>query len=251
MGPLENPEAFLDERELARAGRFRFERDRKRFAFFRAAIRLILGRYVGRPPRELRFAYSPEGKPSLAGRPADDFLEFNLAHSEDVALLAVGRGRRIGVDLERIRDERDTDEIAERFFSRDEVRALRALAPDQRRKAFFSCWTRKEAYVKARGDGLSMPLSSFSMSLAPREAAELRSSDLGEGGDLALVPGRRGDGPRIRRRRRGRRGRLASPPLAAAAIRCRPSLTASLRARCGPRSLGRSRTRRLRPGMAR
>ena len=180
LGPAAHLARLLDAGERARAERFRFDRDRRLFTLFRGAMRLILSRYVGVAPEELRFAYSPFGKPSLTAPPSSGDLEFNLAHSEGVALLAVGRGRGIGVDLERIRAERSAEGIAETFFSREEIRSLDALPPDRRRQAFFACWTRKEAYLKARGDGLSVPLASFSVSVGPEEPAILRSSDLGE-----------------------------------------------------------------------
>lgn len=183
LAPLSNGlvrlEALLGEEELARADCFRFSRDRARFVGCRAALRMVLGRYLGRPPGSIRLGRSSIGKPFL-DEPGGSALQFNLSHSEDLALIAVASGRCVGVDIERIQIDRVSDEIAERFFSRQEASALRALPLERRRVAFFSCWTRKEAYLKGRGVGLSVPLASFSVSLAPGELATLLRSESGE-----------------------------------------------------------------------
>jgi 4'-phosphopantetheinyl transferase len=124
-------------------------------------------------PRHLQFNRGPHGKPVLATERGAEALCFNIAHSHDVALCAVARGRDIGVDVERVREDVDVDLIAERFFSQREIAALRSLAPARQLTAFFTCWVRKEAYLKARGDGLSMDLDSFSVSFSPGEPAAL------------------------------------------------------------------------------
>jgi 4'-phosphopantetheinyl transferase len=161
---------------LERAGRFHFARDRDHYTVARAVLRDILGRYLGLAPASLRFKYNPFGKPSL-----DDGargVRFNLSHSGGIALYAVALGREVGVDVEQLKDEMDCGGVAERFFSPSEVAALRTLPPEAQKRAFFDCWTRKEAYVKARGDGLSLPLDSFDVSVAPGEpAALLRTRD--------------------------------------------------------------------------
>ena len=133
----------------------------------------ILARYLGTDPAALRFAYGARGKPALAPGNAAPAVRFNFANSDGRALCAVTLGREIGVDLERIRPESATDAVAEDFFSRAEVATLRALDAEHRTRAFFDCWTRKEAYIKARGDGLWLPLDRFEVSLAPGEPAAL------------------------------------------------------------------------------
>ena len=152
---------ILSEDERARAARFHFERDRRRFIAGRAALRRILGAYLERAPAALVFALGHHGKPALE----DLGLEFNLSHSGGCGLIAVTRGRRIGVDVEGIRTDFACEDIARRFFAPGEVRILAASKPDEYAAAFFRCWTRKEAYVKARGDGLSLALDRFEVQL--------------------------------------------------------------------------------------
>jgi len=160
----------LAEDERQRADRFHFEKDRRHFIAGRGALRAILSRYLGRRAQEVRFAYTNYGKP----HPAEEtLLRFNLAHSHGLALLAMTHGREIGVDLELIRDNLEGEQLAERFFSPREVDALRTLPPELRREAFFHCWTRKEAYIKAIGKGLYLGLDQFDVSLRPGEPAAL------------------------------------------------------------------------------
>jgi len=151
----------LSEEERARAARFHFESDRHRFIAARAALRRILAAYLDRAPADLVFSLGRHGKPALENLG----LEFNLSHSGGCGLLAVTRGRRVGVDLERVRSEFAGEDIARRFFASAEVEALAATKPDEYVTAFFRCWTRKEAYVKARGDGLSLALDRFEVPL--------------------------------------------------------------------------------------
>jgi len=157
--------------EQARAERFYFERDREHFIVARGVLRAILGGYLDRAPEELSFCYSAYGKPSLAGEFEGDAIRFSVSHSGGVALYAVTRGREAGIDIERIRSDLAVAEIAERFFSPREVAMLRTLPAEAQTQAFFCCWTRKEAYIKARGEGLSLPLDQFDVSLAPGEPA--------------------------------------------------------------------------------
>ncbi len=131
------------------------------------ALRAILASYVGRLPHTLTFELSAHGKPSLSYASCGDTtgLTFNLSHSGELALVGVTCRRRLGVDIERIRPELAEGAIAERFFSPAEVRDLNELAGAERVCGFFRCWTRKEAFVKARGEGLSLPLDSFGVAL--------------------------------------------------------------------------------------
>jgi 4'-phosphopantetheinyl transferase len=163
----------LTDDERQRADRFHFDKDRRHFTAGRGTLRLILAHYLRLRPEAIRFSYTSYGKPFLAGE--SETLRFNLTHSHELALLAVTLGRDIGVDIEHIRDnlERDGELLAERFFSPREVAALRSLPAELRREAFFHCWTRKEAYIKANGQGLSLPLDQFDVSLHPGEPAAL------------------------------------------------------------------------------
>lgn len=165
---------ILSADEQARAERFYFEKDRAHFIVARGLLRVILSRYLDIEPSQLRFCYSPCGKPSLVATSDQRTLCFNVSHSCGLALYAVTRGRKIGIDLERIRTDFACEQIAERFFSSREKAMLRALSAKKvKHKAFFNCWTRKEAYIKARGEGLSLPLDQFDVSLAPGEPATL------------------------------------------------------------------------------
>jgi 4'-phosphopantetheinyl transferase len=160
--------------EIERADRFYFDRDRRRFILARAAMREILSRYTGLPAVDLRFSYGPKGKPELSGLEKCE-IQFNLSHSSELALLAVTRGLTVGVDIEWIKADFASDDIARQFFSAPEVETLRSLPEGRRAEAFFSCWTRKEAYIKALGEGLSVPLDSFTVAFAPGIAAALLS----------------------------------------------------------------------------
>ena len=137
-----------------RAGQFHFQKDRTHFIVARGLLRTILGRYLGQDPRTLRFCSNAYGKPGLAPECGGDAsLSFNVSHAGALALYAVTCNRAIGIDLEDIRMDVECDSISEHFFSPRERRLLRAIPSAQRPEAFFHCWTRKEAYVKARGHG--------------------------------------------------------------------------------------------------
>jgi 4'-phosphopantetheinyl transferase len=165
--------------ELERAAKFHFQKDRDHFITARALLRIILASYLRREPEQLRFSFNEYGKPAVAD---SETVRFNLSHSRDMVIYAVARNRELGLDLEYVRKDFDTAQIARQFFSRREVEALRALPPGLQAEGFFRCWTRKEAYIKARGQGLSLPLDQFDVSLAPDEPAELLSvaGDAGE-----------------------------------------------------------------------
>jgi 4'-phosphopantetheinyl transferase len=153
--------------ELRRAERYHFKKDREHFIVVRGLLRTILGRYLNTEPGQLRFCYGPHGKPALEMEPGEDTLSFNLSHSHELCLFAVSRGRELGVDVEYIQAHLAGDQIAERFFSAREVELLRGLPNDLQREAFFIFWTRKEAFIKATGKGLSLPLNQFEVSLVP------------------------------------------------------------------------------------
>ncbi len=150
--------------ELERAARFRFLRLRERYIQARATLRYLLAPHVGCSPKDLVFSYGVGGKPSVQGNAS---LRFNVSHSFDVAVYAVGWGCELGVDVEQIRPLKDLDALAAHYFCPEEHGDLTRLASDERVPAFFRCWTRKEAYVKAVGDGLGIALDSFRVTLLP------------------------------------------------------------------------------------
>jgi 4'-phosphopantetheinyl transferase len=160
----------LSEDERLRAGRFRFVQDRHRFAASRALLRRLLGRALGLAPGAIRFEYGAYGKPRLAGDAGP--LWFNLSHAGRWGLFAVSAGE-VGVDLESVRPLEDLDSLAGTVFSTGERAALSALPSPQRVQGFFNGWTRKEAYVKARGDGLSRALDGFDVTVAPGDPPRL------------------------------------------------------------------------------
>jgi len=161
----------IDER--MRAGRFHFQKDRKRFIVRHGMLRMILGQYLSVEACELRFYQGKNGKPAITETFGNGTIQFNLSHSNEIALFAFTRGREIGVDIEYIHDISEMEQIAERFFSIKENEVFRSLPKNQKREAFFKGWTCKEAFVKALGDGLSWPLDKFDVSLVPGEPANL------------------------------------------------------------------------------
>ena len=173
----------LSQDERIRADRFYFEQDTKRFIVGRGILRTMLGRYLGIEPSQLQFRYGPCGKPALTENSLGSTVSFNLSHSQGLALYAVTCDRQIGVDLEHIRPVPNAENIALRFFSEREKAVFTALPPSQKQAAFFNCWTRKEAYMKAIGEGLALPLDQFDVSLSPGEPARL----LGIKGDRCAV----------------------------------------------------------------
>jgi len=162
--------------EQSRAEQFYFKRDREHFITAHGVLRAILGRYLNRRPKCLSLGYGAHGKPALSGESGVDAIRFNMSHSHGVALYAIARGREIGVDLEFVRGDLEVAQIAKRFFSQCEIATLQALPVSLREYAFFLGWTRKEAYIKARGQGLSLPLDQFDVSLIPGEPAALLST---------------------------------------------------------------------------
>lgn len=157
--------------ERVRAGKYHFRRDFEHFVVARGMLRDIISRYVNVSSRKIQFLYDQYGKPRLSS--CDPPLCFNLSHAKGVALYAISQVNAVGVDIEYARESFSGDEIAERFFSANEVATLRALPSDLRTAAFFNCWTRKEAYIKARGQGLSHPLDRFTVSIVPGQPVRL------------------------------------------------------------------------------
>jgi 4'-phosphopantetheinyl transferase len=168
--PLDAPMAshyggHLSASEQARRDRFHFERDRRCYEASRGCLRARAGVYLGRAPSEIEFQENRYGRPEMAD-PGDRWLHFNVSHSGAWAVIAFGRDMEVGIDIEQHRSGVGLD-LARRFFSKTEVDELAALGAAVRDLGFFSCWTRKEAYVKALGTGMSTALDSFSVSLSP------------------------------------------------------------------------------------
>jgi len=163
----------LSSDENARASRFHFEKDRIHFTRCRSALRFRLAAYLAIPAERIHFEYLASGKPQLAANQNPRALQFNVSHSANLALIAIGSEHKLGVDIEKIRSDVDTAALAERFFSLRERAGLRALPDYLRAPGFFACWTRKEAFLKATGDGLSFPLEDFSVTTHPDLDPEL------------------------------------------------------------------------------
>lgn len=159
--------------ERSTAARFYFEKDRDQYIVARGVLRTILSRYLDIAPDEIQFSYGTHGKPTLTNSLGEEIVNFNVSHSNNLALVGVTRGRQLGIDLEYIQKDFACEEIAKRVFSSQEIATLNDLPGDLKHEAFFNCWTRKEAYIKARGLGLSYPLNQFEVSLIPGEPAQL------------------------------------------------------------------------------
>jgi 4'-phosphopantetheinyl transferase len=159
--------------EMMRAQRFHFEKDRKKFIIRRGILRSILGRYLNTNPSLIKFSYGNNGKPSLAHAFEHSRICFNLSHSRGFALYAFARDCEIGVDLQHIHDIPEMEQIVGRYFSLKENDVFRSLPESQKRGAFFKGWTCKEAFVKALGNGLILPLDKFAVSLTPGKPARL------------------------------------------------------------------------------
>jgi len=193
-GVFEKLFASFSHDERQRAEQFKFEKLKKRYIVARGALRDILSRYADLAAEAIAFEYEAHGKPKLAEAMNQNQLCFNLSHAENLALLAVSRGHLIGVDVEFVRALDDAEKIAQRFFSPLESSIFCALPEEQKPAAFFNCWTRKEAFIKALGEGLSHPLHRFDVSFIDGEPAALLSTrpDPQEASKwtlLALAPG--------------------------------------------------------------
>lgn len=157
--------SWLSRDEAERAGRFRFDKHHRAFVLGRGVLRALAAGYLRIQPTDVRFIYGPKGKPALADSPGH--LSFNVSNSGDLAVYAFTLDCEVGVDIEHRRRVVDIGMIAQRFFAAREVAELMRLPEEERQQGFFNCWTRKEAYIKAVGDGLSVPLGSFEVTLGP------------------------------------------------------------------------------------
>jgi 4'-phosphopantetheinyl transferase len=164
---------FLSLDEIERAGQFQRDATRFRFVVVRGLLRQILGSCVGAAPAQIAFSYGKNGKPALAGTDAESGLSFNVSHSGDYALIGVALRREIGVDIEQLRPMPDFANIARGYFSAAEIGALTAVPESDRLRAFFACWTRKEAFMKATGAGMRLALDSFSVQLGADDETRL------------------------------------------------------------------------------
>jgi 4'-phosphopantetheinyl transferase len=167
---VERFQSLLAADETDRAARFRFEHLRQSFILARGTLRVLLGRYLKTAPADIALRYGSKGKPTLA---APSRLQFNASHSGELALFAFTLDCEIGVDVEAIRPMPDLEDVAKRFFCAEETAELLSLPATRRDVSFFLCWTRKEAYIKATGEGLSTPLDAFRVTLKRDEPARL------------------------------------------------------------------------------
>jgi len=179
---------LLSEEEQARGDRYIRSADGVKFMVGRAVLRLILAQYLSLKPVEVAISTGEFGKPYISKSINTNNLEFNLSHSGAVFLVAVSYGRGIGVDVEKLRDDVAVEDLSTRYFSTEEVAELQALPTGLRRLGFFLCWTRKEAYVKAKALGLHIPLDRFSVSLTPGQPAEIRGTEAGVWTVLSFEP---------------------------------------------------------------
>lgn len=153
---------FLSKDEVVRANKFRFEKDRSVYITAKYLLRNLLGNYLNLDPKELIFDYNEYDKPVYLNS-AD--LNFNVSHSGNRIIIGFAKNLEIGADIEKIKADFDVLELAKNFFSKEEIKALTAMDENERFRAFYRCWTRKEAFIKAVGEGLSYPLDSFSVTM--------------------------------------------------------------------------------------
>ncbi|MCE0522911.1 MAG: 4'-phosphopantetheinyl transferase superfamily protein [Methylacidiphilales bacterium] len=166
-------EPCLDARDREQAARFRFPEDRARFVIGRALLRNCLGRYLQRTPETIKLAYTDRGRPIL---PDDETVQFSITHTHDLVAVALTAHARIGIDLEYRQSHWDLPELAKRIFSDEDLRAFQSLPEGEAQAAFFRTWTRKEAYLKARGEGITEALQQISVSLGPEETSFIRDA---------------------------------------------------------------------------
>ena len=164
---------LLSSDEKNRAQKFRFNKDSQNFIVARGILRSLIGRYLDTNPAEISFHYSEFGKPGIA----NNSLKFNISHSQNLALFAFTKKFNVGVDVEFVNPNFEVKDIATKFFSANEIMNLLALPEQEQTLGFFNCWTRKEAFIKAVGEGLSFPLDKFEVSLEPNKPAKLLATD--------------------------------------------------------------------------
>ena len=167
---LKGSELILSPDELQKAYRYKFEKDREQYIMARSLLRRILGKYLDQSPHKINFSYSEKGKPYIK----DSLIKFNLAHSGGKAVFAFAENIDVGIDIEYMRDLPDELQIAKRFFSDEEVNEIMKVSEGDTKAAFFNCWTRKEAFIKAVGEGLSYPLKDFTVTLLPGVNPEIK-----------------------------------------------------------------------------
>lgn len=173
-------EGHLSVDEVQRADRYRSERDRTQYVVAHGALREVLSDYTSQTPRDISFGRTTTGKPFLLDTQGAECVRFNLSHSGEWAIIALALSTEVGIDIEQIDSDISVEAVAERFFSHSELAALREVPPRQRTFAFFTAWARKEAYVKARGEGISNRLSGFSISIDPEKNAVLLADSMDE-----------------------------------------------------------------------
>jgi 4'-phosphopantetheinyl transferase len=167
---------LLSLNEQERAARFKFEDDRRRYIVAHGALRLLLSQYANVFANDLNFFTNANGKPFLVAAPVVANIQFNLSHSHEVALIAVTQGREVGVDVERVKEDFAFGEVAGRFFTAREVAALNALPSELQRKTFYKCWTSKEAFLKAKGTGLSGQLDEVEISFTAEKGVRVSAT---------------------------------------------------------------------------
>jgi len=175
-GRVDQFRTTLAEDECARVVRFASQDLRDRYTAGRGLLRAILGRYLEVEPAQIRFAYGPKGQPALSGDCASSGIRFNVSHSGAIFMCAVTRGMDVGIDIEEIEPRADFLKLAQRFFAPTEAAEIRSLPAEEQLPAFYACWTRKEAYIKAKGSGLSIPLNKFKVTLLPNMPPAVVSS---------------------------------------------------------------------------
>lgn len=161
---------LLSSSEKEKADRFRFEKDKNCYVIARGLLRILLSRYLNIKSQKINFRYAEKGKPYLE-HPSN--IKFNLSHSKNYIVLAFTKNIELGIDVEYAKNNLEILQVAESFFSKQEIKALKSVQSIYRLSAFYNCWTRKEAFIKATGDGLSFPLNQFTVSLESSESAEL------------------------------------------------------------------------------
>ncbi len=163
----------LNAQEQARADRIRIAKPRRQFIVARSLLRRLVGGYLDMRPTDVELTFGERGKPAVIDAVNPGNLRFNLSHSHERVIYALTREQEIGVDIEQVRERVRCEDLAQRYFAPGEVDVLMSLPVDQRRRAFFTCWTRKEAIVKAKGTGLGLPLNQFDVAFAPQQPPAL------------------------------------------------------------------------------